>query len=135
MGKEKALRNRGWSGRAESVRKCTRPRYTGASQGAFIFSGFCGFFLGEKREHLGVGVLVPLLLSTVLAGRPQHFHTKQGSGHGRVTLNPSPSSPAQGWPRQEGKEGTLAGSHKAQETGSTAGSRLLSREGLSTSNQ
>ena len=102
---------------------------------------------GRRDSILGWRVLVPLLVSTGFSRRPQHlesttprpvnpqFHTKQGSGHGSVTGNSSPSSPALGWCRQEGKEGTLAGSHKAQETKSTAGSRQLSREGLSTSNQ
>lgn len=73
-----------------------------------------------------MGELVPLLISTGLSGRPRYFesrtvrpvnlqfHTEQGSG------NSSSKSPALGWPRQEGEEGTLASSHKAQETGSTA---------------
>lgn len=86
-------------------------------------------------------------MSTGLSGRPWHFeirplglvnlqsHTEQRSGCGSVIGNSSPTSPTLGWPRQEGKEGTLAGSHKAQETGSIAGSGQLSREGLSTGNQ
>lgn len=63
------------------------------------------------------------------------FHTEPGSGCGRVIGNSSPTSPTLSWPRQEDEEGTLASSHKAQETGSVAGSRELSREGLSTSNR
>lgn len=97
-------------------------------------------------SFLGTGGNGPLLVSTGLSGRHWHFertpglvnlqfHTELGSGCGSVTGNSSPTSPTLGWPRQEGEEGTLAGSHKAQETESIPGSRQLPREGLSTSNQ
>lgn len=82
-------------------------------------------------DYLGDHGILRELLGLYLFSSTQ----SRGMGNGSISGNSSPTGPALGWPRQEGKEGILASSHKAQETGSAVAPGCSLGSWLSASNQ